>query len=33
MEEKKYVKTIVFRTDEPPKMVEEINFNINSLSG
>ncbi|RPF54455.1 hypothetical protein EDC24_1658 [Aquisalibacillus elongatus] len=30
---KKYVKTIVFRTDEPKKMVEEINFNINSLSG
>jgi hypothetical protein len=30
---KKYVKTIVFRTDEPQKMVEEINFNINSLSG
>lgn len=29
---KKYVKTVVFRTDEPIKMIEEINFNIKSLS-
>ena len=29
---KKYVKTVVFRTDEPIKMVEEINSNIKSLS-
>lgn len=29
---KQYVKTVVFRTDEPIKMVEEINSNIKSLS-
>ncbi|HLR68489.1 hypothetical protein [Virgibacillus alimentarius] len=29
---KKYVKTVVFRTDEPAKMVEELNSNIDSLS-
>ncbi|WP_256200848.1 hypothetical protein [Virgibacillus halodenitrificans] len=29
---KKYVKTVVFRTDEPAKMVEELNSNIESLS-
>jgi hypothetical protein len=29
---KKYVKTVVFRTDEPIKMVDEINSNIKSLS-
>jgi hypothetical protein len=29
---KKYVKTVIFRADKPIKMVEEINFNIKSLS-
>ena len=29
---KKYVKTVVFRTDEPIKMVDEINSNIKFLS-
>ena len=29
---KKYVKTVVFRADDPVKMVEEINSNIKSLS-
>jgi hypothetical protein len=28
---KKYVETVVFRTDEPAKMVEELNSNIGSL--
>ena len=29
---KKYVKTIVFRSVEPKKMIEDINFNMKSLS-
>ena len=29
---KKYVKTVVFRTDEPVRMIEEINSNIETLS-
>ncbi|MFA1819048.1 hypothetical protein ACDX78_02395 [Virgibacillus oceani] len=29
---KKYVKTVVFRTDDPIKMVKEINSNIKALS-
>lgn len=29
---KKYVKTVIFRTDEPEKMVKELNLNIKSLS-
>lgn len=28
----KYVKKVVFRADEPQKMVDEINFNIKSIS-
>jgi len=30
--QKKYVKTVVFRTDEPAKMVKELNLNIESPS-
>jgi len=29
---KKYVKTVVFRTDKPAKMIEKLNSNIDSLS-